>query len=314
MKRVLVTGATGFLGHYVAKELSRCGRKVVRLARRSDGSPDVIVCDLEHEPIPFFPESFDEVYHVAGLAHFIPQNESERERFYTINCRGTEKLLAALDAGEGPQSLVLISTVAVYGINSGIDLDENTPLVATDPYGASKKIAEDVVSGWCSRRGVRAGIVRLPLLVGAGAPGNLRMMGMAIQSGRYLGIGDGAARRSIVAASDVAAILPTIAEFGGTYNLTDGRHPSFAEIEATIAGHLKRHQPIRLPVYMAKAAAKACDGAERLFQRTLPFGTRALTKMTSTLTFSDQKARRLLGWEPSAALDHFGDLLEDRSN
>src|SRR5690606_7779589 len=145
--------------------------------------------------------------------------------------RGTEHLLAALERqARLPEAFVLVSTVAVYGREAGEGLTEATPREAEDPYGLSKRQAEDAVQAWGARHGVRVGIVRLPLVAGTGAPGNLGAMVQAIRRGRYLGIGDGSARRSVVLAADVARVLPAVAERGGTYNLTDGRHPSFAEI------------------------------------------------------------------------------------
>jgi nucleoside-diphosphate-sugar epimerase len=305
MKRALLTGGSGFLGWYVREALSAKGRTTVELTRSA--------FDLEGDGTPSLDGSFDEIYHVAGLAHRVPRTDEERERFFRVNRDGTQRLLDAIDGcSRPPEAFVLVSTVAVYGVETGTGLDEATPRHAADPYGASKREAEDLVTGWCADRKIRCGIVRLPLVVGSGAPGNLLAMARAMQSGKYFGIGDGGARRSMVAASDVAAILPVVAERPGAYHLTDGRHPSFAEVEAAIARGLGIRNPMRIPFGIARTGARACDGLEAVLGRNLPFSSRVFTKMTSTLTFSDDRARKTLGWSPSAAVGHFGNLLDTR--
>jgi nucleoside-diphosphate-sugar epimerase len=203
---------------------------------------------------------------------------------------------------------VFVSTVAVYGLECGSGLDEGTPRRATDPYGESKKTAEDLILEWGEKNGVTVGIVRLPLAAGAGAPGNLGAMVAALRNGRYLGVGGGDARRSIVLARDVARILPCVAEVGGVYHLTDGHHPSFRELEDALCEALGRPSPKRLPLPVARAAALAGDVAGGIGLKA-PFSSRAMRKMTSTLTFSDEKARTALNWQPARVVDAAAELV-----
>ena len=60
----------------------------------------------------------------------------------------------------------------------------------------------------------------------------------------------------MVAADDVAAILPRVAECGGTYHLTDGHHPTFAEVESAMARSLGVRVPPRIPLPVARAGAR----------------------------------------------------------
>jgi nucleoside-diphosphate-sugar epimerase len=273
------------------------------------GHPTV-VADLASREIDFAEQSFREVYHLAGLAHLVPVSQSEQERFFLYNVEGTRNLLCALERARSlPQAFVLISTVAVYGREDGILVDEETPRKATDPYGASKREAEDLVVEWGGRRGVRITLLRLPLVAGARAPGNLGALVRALACGRYLGVGRGDARRSMVLASDVAQVLPRAAEVGGTFHLTDGYHPSFHELETALATALGRRHPARLPVPLAVLLAHVGDALQMSTGRKMPLSRRALTKMRSTLTFSDDRARRELGWAPSRVLEHVGDLI-----
>jgi nucleoside-diphosphate-sugar epimerase len=113
----------------------------------------------------------------------------------------------------------------------------------------------------------------------------------------------------MVRVSDVAAALPAVAKAGGIFHLTDGHHPSFAELEASLAAALGRRPPRRLPMPLARAAAVVGDAVESLTRRPLPFDRRVLARMTSTLTFSDAKARQAVGWAPTPVLDSVRELL-----
>src|SRR5690606_19563932 len=120
------------------------------------------------------------------------------------------------------------------------------------PYAKSKIATENWLIEWCSKHNIRLAILRLPLIAGVNPPGNLKAMIDGIRTGRYFRIGDGSARKSVVLASDVAAIIPKAAEVGGIYNLTDGYHPSFAELELLIANQLGKPVPKTIPMFLAK--------------------------------------------------------------
>ena len=156
---------------------------------------------------------------------------------------------------------------------------------------------------------MRTAIVRLPLVAGPGAPGNLGAMVRGLCSGKYLGLGSGAARRSMVWGAEVGRILPKLARAGGVFHLTDGHHPSFAELEAALAEALNKKSPWRLPLGVAKLGAWTGDILNQWTKLNVPLNTRSLTKMTSTLTFSDERARKELGWNPSRVVDHAAELV-----
>jgi nucleoside-diphosphate-sugar epimerase len=309
----LVTGGSGFVGRGVVRFLGEQACEVTVLDRSpAEGRPTLLV-DLGRTPIDLGPETFHHVYHLAGLAHLVPRTEEEKRLFTTVNVDGTRSLLQGLEqCAELPRTFLLVSTVAVYGVEEGELLDETTPRRADDPYGLSKRQAEDLVLEWGERRGVRTAILRLPLVWGPGAPGNLGRMVKAIAAGRYLGVGRGEARRSLVRLADVVEALPRLEEVGGVFHLTDGHHPSFAELEAALAAALGRGRPWRLPLALARGAARAGDALGALTGLGMPFDSRALSKMTSTLTFSDERARQRIGWTPGRVLDFVPELQAGR--
>ncbi len=119
-----MTGATGFLGKILYRELSQ-HFEVTTLGRSADNA---LVVNLERD-IPQFTHAFERVVHNAGMAHKIPRNTSESQLFYAVNYQGTLNLLKGLEAAPAlPRLFVFISTVAVYGLESGENIDEEHPL------------------------------------------------------------------------------------------------------------------------------------------------------------------------------------------
>ena len=101
---------------------------------------------------------------------------------------------------------------------------------------------------------------------------------------------------------DVAKIVLPASLTGGTYNLTDGCHPSFNELGNHISKQLKNNRsPFHVPEWVINIAAKLGD----VFGDRFLINTIKLNKIKSDLTFDDSKARHSFAWAPSAVLDAF---------
>lgn len=295
-RAVLVTGASGFLGQAVVAELMQREEQLVwRQARRAIEGERTVQADLR-DPSLTLPQ-VDDVFHLAGAAHLVPRTELQRRSFYETNVDGLSNLLKVLESAP-PKRFVLASTVAVYGLQQGCDIGEGQVRAATDPYGESKRIAEDVVSEWCDRRSIALTTVRLPLVAGRNAPGNFGAMTEALRHRRYLGVGDGLARRSMVLVEDAAQAFSMMCGTPGVFHVNDGIHPSFREIEAAMAKAIGRQVPRRLTLRTARVLAACGSAFEAVSGRRLPFNRELLQKMTSTLTFSDAHFRSTFDWRP----------------
>lgn len=292
--RVILTGASGFLGKYIAAYFSKDELITVD---RTTGS---IKSHLEKD-VPVLPTA-DLVVHAAGKAHIVPRTNEQAADFYSVNVVGTRNLLTALSSAPAlPGAFVFISSVAVYGKESGIMINEDTPLLATDPYGLSKIEAENLVTEWCAVNFVPFAILRLPLVAGVKPPGNLKTMIDGINKGFYVNIAGGKAKKSIVLAESIPPILLLAAQAGGIYHLTDGYHPSFAELSALMALQLGKKTPISIPGLVAQSMAKAGD----MIGEKSPLNTKKYKKMINDLTFDDSKARISINWNPLKVLQHF---------
>ncbi|MEJ7820909.1 MAG: NAD-dependent epimerase/dehydratase family protein [Chitinophagaceae bacterium] len=291
--KILLTGATGFLGTIIKDVLD--GNEIITLSR----SQSQINVDLSKE-IPVLP-NVKMVIHCAGKAHSVPKTQEEKEEFLKVNINGLNNLLTGLQNTHHPESFVYISSIAVYGRETGILINEDEPLLAEDPYGKSKIEAEQLITTWCKKNNIVCTILRLPLIAGTNPPGNLKAMISGIKNGYYFNIDGGKAKKSMVLAEDVAAIIPKVATIGGTYNLTDRYHPSFCELSKMIAQQTHQKNIRNLPLPIAKLIAQVGN----LLGSRLPINSRKLKKIIFPLTFDDTKAQKALDWNPTPVLEGF---------
>lgn len=295
--KYLLTGASGFLGQYIFRRLIQDGT-VVTMGRSSTSD---IPADISHH-IPPLPE-VDMVVHAAGAAHFLPKSQKEIDCFYQINVEGTKRLLDQLSENKKtPGYFVFISSVAVYGIETGSEISENADLLGNTPYAKSKIEAEKLIADWGEEKGVKVFILRLPLVVGENPPGNLGAMQKAIQKGYYFRIGNGEARKSMVLAEDVADLIPRLPKFsGGIFNLTDRIDPKINELDTVLAQKVNR-KVNAIPMQFLKAFAKLGD-----ILPLLPVNSYRLQKLTGELTFDSSKAKENLNWDPRSVLTWYID-------
>jgi len=288
--KILLTGSNGFLGNYIYKYLIK--EHLIDTLNRSNSTYNVNLANV----IPSLNNDYELVIHCAGLAH----NNSISD-FSKVNVEGTDNLLKGLKSNRLVRNFIFISSVSVYGIQKGENIDENCPLNAKDPYGKSKIAAEKLIIEWCSLHNVNFTILRLPLIIGPHPPGNFGSMIKAIQNGYYFNIAGGKEKKSMVLVEDVAKSILKAAEIGGIYNFTDGYHPSFEEISNCVSMQLSRSKPLNLPLWLAIIIAFIGD----LFGSKSPLNTYKLKKITSELTFDDSKARNAFGWNPTKVLEGF---------
>lgn len=291
--KILLTGSTGFLGKYIKYALS--DHEVITLGRSSCN----IIFD-EKNLISRLPNS-DLVIHAAGKAHSIPETLAEKKEFYDSNLKLTLNLLDSLELSEKPFSFVFISSVSVYGLIVGENINENSSLLAEDPYGLSKIEAEKIIKKWCVEHNVICTILRLPLVIGNNPPGNLGAMIRGIKKGYYFNIAKGKAKKSMVLATDIAKFILAAAKIGGTYNLTDSYHPTLYELSICISRNQGKSFVPNMPLCIANVLAKIGD----ILGDNFPINSTKLSKITSSLTFDDSKARKAFGWKPTPVLDGF---------
>ena len=294
--RLLFTGASGFLGNNTFPLLRRMyDIMTIGLLQKDDYTVNIA------KEIPELYERYDIILHAAGKAHSIPRSEVEKQAFFDVNLQGTKNLCTALEKAGVPKAFIFISTVAVYGCDYGENIAEGHPLNGDTPYAMSKRFAEEYLQEWCYEHNVILGIIRPSLIAGPNPPGNLGAMIHGIRSGKYLSITGSQARKSVLMVQDIAKLVPLLAEKGGIYNECDSHHPTFRELETTICRQLDKKLPLSIPYWVAKCMALAGD----CLGRKAPINSLKLDKITKSLTFSNEKAIRELGWTPTNVLENF---------
>ena len=293
---LLFTGASGFLGNNIIHLLNG----TYNIISVGLSPQDTYLVDIATD-IPTFTDAFDVVFHAAGKAHSVPKTEAEERLFFDVNLQGTKNLCTALERSGIPKAFIFISTVAVYGCDSGENITEEHPLNGTTPYALSKIKAEKYLQGWCAMHNVKLSILRPSLIAGPNPPGNLGAMIHCFKNGKYLSIAGGKARKSVLMVQDIANLLPMLIEKGGIYNVCDSYQPSFRELEMVICKQLNKKLPLSIPYWFAKSMAVLGD----CFGENTPINSLKLRKITHSLTFSNEKAMRELGWKPMNVLKNF---------
>ncbi len=294
---ILLTGASGFLGDNIYPILSH----KYTIDTLGLSAKDTYNIDLSKN-IPDFITQYDIILHAAGKAHVNLNNLKENTEFFLVNLEGTKNLLKGLEkSGKLPKSIIFISTVAVYGVESGINITEEHALAGTSPYAVSKIQAEAYLIDWCSKNNVTLGILRPSLIAGKNPPGNLGVMINGIKNGKYFRIGNGSARKSILMAEDIARIIPKLANRGGIFNICANHDPSFNELDELISKQLNKKTPRSIPYWVAKCLALLGD----IIGTKFPVNSNKLDKIVKSLTFSNEKAKRELDWEPLDVLQNF---------
>jgi nucleoside-diphosphate-sugar epimerase len=149
-RRILLTGHSGFTGHYVRRELEAAGHEVIGLAQTHSGSGQPVdLLDRNALHAAVHAAAPDAVIHLAAIA-FVAHDDVES--LYRVNVAGTRNLLAALASlPQPPRAVILASSANVYG-NAGVEpIDEDTPPAPSNDYAVSKLAMEYMARLWLDR-------------------------------------------------------------------------------------------------------------------------------------------------------------------
>ncbi|HIA15161.1 MAG TPA: NAD-dependent epimerase/dehydratase family protein [Nitrospirales bacterium] len=308
--RVLVTGASGFIGRRLVESLLQIGCEVRAFVR--DGSSlvtwpqtvKIVVGDLQDPySINNAMADNDTVFHLAGKVHEMSEMEDLDNTYYKVNVEGTRNVLEA-SARYGVQRFVFFSSVKAIGEDTLECLSEISEARPVTRYGKSKLAAEELVLDYGKRTGLHAVCLRLPLVYGSGNKGNLFRMIAAIDRGLFPPLPDIKNRRSMVHVSNVvdAAILAAtkVQANGRCYIVTDHEPYSTREIYEWICGSLGKRVPQwHVPIGVLKVLGYVGDVIGRVRRQRFMFDSKALDKLIGSAWYSSESISRELGYRPS---------------
>ena len=238
--RVLITGASGFLGSAIAREARHREHTVRGVSRRP--APDLsdwYQADiLDDGAVRRAMEGIDAVIHAAGLAHQFG-GKADRSEFERINVEGA-RVVAQQAVRARVTQFVHVSSVAAYGAGA---------------YGESKLAGEDAVRESLRGSSTRFAILRMATVYGAGDPGNVARLIRLIQRRRFAWIGSGENRKSLIHVADAArASLRALELDNGAFDVSD-KPVSMTDVVSTIHGALGIREPrMHLPAAPFRAA------------------------------------------------------------
>ena len=253
--KVLVTGASGFLGKFVCAELRDRGHEVAALVRRPGTEPpDTKAVEGDLTDVSTLAWGLERtrpdcVFHLA--AEIASQRSSAR--IEEVNVEGTRRLVDACLAVDDAPRFMFASTV-VTGDAHGAELDETTALPVETAYGRSKQMGERLVR----ESGLEHVIIRPSHVYGPGGWFVEEFVNRLRQPGRFAVIGKGDNWWDVVRVEDVATAFANAAESapdGAIYHVVDDEPIRFYDFVALIAQALGVGEPRRIPAVLARLVA-----------------------------------------------------------
>ena len=313
--KVLITGASGFLGSYLVKLFVGAGHEVRALVRRSSRSTllkklrvQIMYGDLKD------PHSLQQaVEGMHTVVHAAATMSGPAQEYVAATCRGTRDLIAAAEAA-GVSRFIHISSIIVLSTQqTGTEpIPEDAPYETSKafltPYTRSKLEAEQAVLNHARKSAMAILVLRPGLLFGPRGKMFLPRTGYALGKNWYLVIGNGRNPLPVCYVRNCATAVLAAAEkqtlTQGVFNILDDVPVTQLEYLREIKyGARPALKIVRVPYFLARCAALLGETASKITRLPWPIRSSHLAQCRRRLRYSNAKARQLLGWKPETGKD-----------
>lgn len=307
---ILVTGATGAVGPVVVRAVHDAGYAVRTLSLDTppvgiwpDGVEAVTGDVTDASDVRAVLDGVDAVIHMAALLHITHVSPEIREKYQKINVGGTSNLANAA-AEAAVKRIVLFSTIAVYGPSGGRILTEDSKPCPDTSYAQTKLEAEQIVLNARGADDRSLGtVLRFGAIYGSRIKGNYERLTHALANHRFIPIGNGLNRRTLIYDKDVgravvqAVFHPEAA--GRLFNVSDGSfHTLNAIIEAICSGLGRRPPRLSLPVEPTRTLIRFMESGISAIGFKSPVTAEMMDKYTEDIAVDSSRFQKDIGFVP----------------
>ena len=322
--KILITGASGFIGSNLLRRLSSINDNKIRILTRPTSNLSLI-SDFNFEKFEgditkyrSLWKAFDDIDIVIHAAAQVG-SWGGYNKFRRTNVDGVKNLLDIAAKNKGIKLFIYISTIAVYGYSYYRDIDEFTPFRKSSwPYADTKIEAEKILLKYCRDKSLPVVIIRPGDVIGfestwLKSPSNL------IKSGKMILINewDNGLMNYIWIDDLIEAIILTIYNprvIGQSYNITSGRTVTFNRYIKDLCNIYGYSNPKSMPIVIAEPLLFLNELLAKLRNKPTE-KTRYLARyMATQRTFNINKVREELGWEPKFLYEDIIDSIKSSLN
>lgn len=309
VRRVLVTGAAGFVGRHLIAALIKDGWLVKGTGRgeRPSGEGwnpvEWVPCDLaETRNFSHLLSGVDAVIHLSALAHQIGTERTSAD-YLTANTEVTKRLAAAASRAPNVRRFLFVSTVGAICSASDEVISEKSPCQPDTPYGQSKLRAEEALAEELNGSAADWCVIRPTLVYGPGNPGNMERLIKLIKLPLPLPFGAIRNRRSFVYVGNLVDAIQTCLTkpeaSRKTFVVADREVLSTGELIRELAKACGRSvRLVSVPLGLLRVGVKLAEIPQRITGRSFGLDLKTLEKLSDSLEVSTAKIEEEVGWQP----------------
>ncbi len=306
--KILITGASGFLGKFLVRKLLEAGHELRLLTRdksnlaesvANNPKVEIIIGDLTWlDELAGLLDNIEVVYHLAGM---LGQTGVKDDVYWTLNYKATRDLLYLCVKAGNIKRFIHCGSAGVQGPINNPPADESYPYAPSNIYETTKAEAEKAVLNCHKEHGLPVVVLRPEFVYG---PEDLHVLGFfqAIASGRFVLFGEGKSWLHPTYIDDVTQALYLALDneqaIGQVYIIAAEQAVTVKEMADQIADTLGVSRVRSVPLWFGKIAAEICEFLDKILPIEMPFNRARFKYFTENRSFNVSKAEKELGYRP----------------